>query len=270
MKNKRLLIIIPFFILCFFSMTATCFAMTPYQSWKDKTEVSPNKIWSVSFTSEADSSDVTDSHIYVKDSGNNAVPITLSLSSDCKTVLVQPEATYETSKTYTLYVENMKSKAGKYLGKNIKMNFTISSSDTSSSSKYSYGVIQNMDTKTGQVIVNILGKGLVKYDYTDEWAGYENSSIVMLDSSNKLYSYDSKNFKQDNLFDYNNPKLKFSNITGSYDIDSDALVVFCDKSGNYVKQGTLSDLTQAASSEELARTLIDPDTSKIKVIVIEQ
>lgn len=251
-------------------MTTVCFAAATYETWEGKTEVPSNKIWSVSFTSEANPSDVTDSHIYVKDSSDNIVPVTLSLSSDCKTVLVQSLTPYEACKTYTLYIENMKSKFYKLLEKNIKMNFTISSSDNSSTSKYSYGVIQNMDDKNGQVTVNILGKGLVKYDYTDEWSNYGNNSIVMLDSSNKLYSYDSNNLKQDNLFDYKNSKLRFSNITGSYDIASDALVVLCDKSGNYVKRGVLNDLVQAAANENLVRALVDPDTNKIKVVVIEQ
>ncbi|MBU3097668.1 MULTISPECIES: hypothetical protein [Clostridium] len=268
MKIKKYLLVVPFFIF-FFSITTVCFAATTYDTWTSKTAVSSNKIWSVSFTSEANSADVTDAHIYVKDSSNNVVPVTLSLSSDNETVLVQSLISYEASKTYTLYVENMKSKTGISLAKNIKMNFTISSSNTSTS-KYSYGVIQNMDDENGQVIVNILGKGLVKYDYTDEWANYENNSIVMLDSSDKLFIYDSKNFKQDNLFDYKESKLKFSNITGSYDVASDVLVVLCDKSGNYVKQGVLNDLVQAVSREDVATVLIDPDTNKIKVIVIEQ
>lgn len=270
MKRKRLLIIIPLFLLCFFSMTTVTHAANSYTTWNGKTEVSSNKIWSVTFTGEADSSYITDSHIYVKDSSGNLVSVTLSLSSDNKTVLVQPLVSYEASKTYTLYLDGVKSKNGKVLTKNITMNFTIASSGTSSTSKYSYGVIQSMDVQNAQVVVNILGKGLIKYDYTDDWANYDTSSIVMLDSSNNIYSYDGKNFKQDNLFDYKNSKLKFSNISGSYDIASDALVVFCDNSGNYVKQGSISNLTEAASDEKLTRALIDPDTNRIKVLVIEQ
>lgn len=256
------------------SILLSCFnlvahAESIYDELGTKVNVPANKIWTIKFSGQVNIDSITDSSVFIKGQDGQTVPISKTITEDRKTIMLEALTDYEVSKTYTLYINSVKSDSGKTLMKNRKMSFTIA--DTSSTtSKYMYGVVQKIDEQAGAVNIDILSQGIVKYDYSDDWIGYQNCSVILMDGKGKPISDISAYKQEDNLFDYKNSKIKFSNIKGYYALDKNVLIVLSSKAGNYLKQGTTKDIELAVKDEKFTKILMDPDTKVVKVIVIEQ
>lgn len=100
-----------------------------WKVWEEKSNVSAEKIWNISFNHQIDVQSVTTDTIYVENSFYQREPVKLKLSNDGKTVSVFPvTGEYEPGSTYTLYItDSITSSARKVLYEPVKMNFTIES-----------------------------------------------------------------------------------------------------------------------------------------------
>ncbi|ARD48857.1 Ig-like domain-containing protein [Sporosarcina sp. P33] len=104
------------------------------KGWKEFTEmknVPLNKKWTITFNHEVELSSLIDDNIYVLDSTNGKVPVTIVQVDEGKQVLVSPpNEGYKPNSSYTLYIsENVYSKERKLMKHPVKMPFRTGSSE---------------------------------------------------------------------------------------------------------------------------------------------
>ncbi|NMM61600.1 N-acetylmuramoyl-L-alanine amidase [Clostridium sp. P21] len=97
-----------------------------------KSDVDTNKSWTIKFNKELNKSTVNESNFVVKDESGQTVPISLTIGSDNKSVIVSPKTQYGCGKGYSLTINNVKSVTGKQLANSEKMEFLTKSSSKNS------------------------------------------------------------------------------------------------------------------------------------------
>lgn len=91
------------------------------------TDVSQNKVWTISFNAELDENTVTSDAIYVVDvATNEIIPTDLIVGQDDNSVEVHPVIPYEVGSQYKLIVTNhVQNINGQAIPQSIKMYFDI-------------------------------------------------------------------------------------------------------------------------------------------------
>lgn len=116
MKKSILSVIIMMFIVATSSMSL---ANTDYHF----ENVSVDKVWSIVFNQDVDSSSIN--NISLKSETGESKAISVKLSSDSKTILVSPSADYDFNKKYILSInDQIKSTSGKHLASGSIVKFT--------------------------------------------------------------------------------------------------------------------------------------------------
>lgn len=94
-----------------------------------KENVPVEKKWNVKFSKELDELTVNASNVYVLDDKNHQVKIKLSYDKKNKSIMVEPEASYEKGKKYTLFIKGIqaavKGEKSSKLVAPIRMEFTV-------------------------------------------------------------------------------------------------------------------------------------------------
>ncbi|MFU0825684.1 MAG: hypothetical protein ACFWTK_12015 [Clostridium sp.] len=94
-----------------------------FTSQPKQVNVPSNKAWTVTLNKELDVKTITDKNIYITDPYGDFVSIVCYVEN--KTLYIVPLKEYDNGKTYTLWIENLKSKDGTVMKKNTKMDFQI-------------------------------------------------------------------------------------------------------------------------------------------------
>ncbi|AKN33233.1 N-acetylmuramoyl-L-alanine amidase [Clostridium carboxidivorans P7] len=129
MKFKRSSILVVFglfLVLCMFG-TFTNVKADDSVSSGVRNGVDINKSWTVKFNKEIDKSTISESNFIVKDESGQTVPVSLTIGSDNKSVIVSPKVQYQYGKKYSLAINNIKSSSGKKLTQAEKMEFSTKS-----------------------------------------------------------------------------------------------------------------------------------------------
>ncbi|MBU3113107.1 N-acetylmuramoyl-L-alanine amidase [Clostridium lacusfryxellense] len=124
MKNifKGILFMILIFTFCI-PMQKTVKAID-YTSIGSKKDVIVNKIWTLSFNNSLSLATINTKNIKVIDENNKYIDIKVSLGSNNKNIIVQPQKNYGYNKKYTLIVtKSVKYLTGKNLSKEVRMSF---------------------------------------------------------------------------------------------------------------------------------------------------
>jgi mannosyl-glycoprotein endo-beta-N-acetylglucosaminidase len=95
-----------------------------------KVNINSNKEWTVKFNRNLDEDTVNTENIVVLDKYKNTVPVSVTLGSDSKTILISPKvAGYDPGEEYELVIsKNVKSSFGDTLGSDVTLKFTIDNS----------------------------------------------------------------------------------------------------------------------------------------------
>lgn len=132
MKQKNFNRIVSLLLIIVFLFTpSTALADTKNSKDKDykvtyKNEgVSVNKVWTIKFNRELESSTVNSTNIYVEDWDNKKVSTTVSLSKNNREITIKPNTNYIQGKQYHIILKDLKSKNGKKLVKPNKVYFTV-------------------------------------------------------------------------------------------------------------------------------------------------
>lgn len=132
-KRSSILIVFSFFlILCMFG-TFTNVKADDSVSSGIRNGVDINKSWTVKFNKDIDKSTVNESNFIVKDESGQTVPVSLTIGSDNKSVIVSPKAQYQYGKKYSLAINNIKSSSGKKLTQAGEMQFSTKSVNNTNS-----------------------------------------------------------------------------------------------------------------------------------------
>lgn len=124
-----------------------------------KSNVSLNKNWTVTFSSEVDEKTVNGNVKVMDDSTNTYVDVVLNLSADKKALTIQaPVNGYGANKTYSVLVSNnITSALGKSLQQSVKMDFTtaaIKSVDNISDVSTTVGVVPTLPSSVKAVLTD--------------------------------------------------------------------------------------------------------------------
>lgn len=118
------LTIIIFFALIF-TINIKVSAQDIYKTFDAKYDILQDKIWTIRLNDNVDPSTINNKNIKVLDGTNSEASISVSYNDAEKSITVKPNTNYVPSKTYTLYISNLMSKAGSNLKNPVKMSFTI-------------------------------------------------------------------------------------------------------------------------------------------------
>lgn len=245
-----------------------------YTEWPAQKDVQVNKAWSIKLNAPVLASTVTDQNIYVVDNSGQHQNVTVSLAADTKTIQVIPLENYKLGASYTLYILKTVASAAPNsiaLKSSLRMQFTVTSTGDTPST-HLFGLVRQISADEGSVFVDVAGKGQnLKYNYNDSWDGSANSSLVMFDASGTVQPIAEGNLIVDQIWSYQSSGIKCSNSSEVLrQIDSSAIIAKIAQNGDYLGLGQLSDLATAADNGKNIRALLDPDSHKIKVLVIEQ
>lgn len=98
-----------------------------YKIFPTQQNISADKIWSIKFSQDIDSTSVNNQNIKVLDQSGNPLQVNLNCSGN--TVTIKPINNYDPGKTYNILIDNIKSLKGHILNQPAKMNFTIKNDD---------------------------------------------------------------------------------------------------------------------------------------------
>lgn len=135
MKFKRSSILVVFslfLVLCMFGTFTHVKADDPTSSGI-RNGIDINKSWTVKFNKEIDKSTISESNFIVKDENGQIVPVSLTIGSDNKSVIVSPKVQYQYGKKYSLAINNIKSSSGKKLTQPEEMQFSTKSVNNTNS-----------------------------------------------------------------------------------------------------------------------------------------
>ena len=97
-----------------------------YKTFESKTNVEQTKEWKVKLNYQIDVNSLFNEFVYVQDHNGVIMPTKARLDKDQTTILVSPpQGGYESGKTYTLYIENLRAVDGKQMKEPVKMKFTV-------------------------------------------------------------------------------------------------------------------------------------------------
>lgn len=130
--------------------TSTVFAENNYTIFTAQQNISTDKVWNIKFSKDIDKNTVNSENVRIVDESGNSVK--LDLSSSGNIISVKPSASYNPGKSYTLYVDNIKSLNGAALKNPGTMKFTTANNvqaiDTSSYSLVDTHTYKVTDTLT--------------------------------------------------------------------------------------------------------------------------
>jgi hypothetical protein len=99
--------------------------------------------------------DVTGDNIYITDVENTALPASVSLSADGKTVTLVPTNAYKAGSDYRLYIKDrIRDRNGKNLNKSLVMPFKVSPDAASLNTNVVISNSGTVNPKDGQVILS--------------------------------------------------------------------------------------------------------------------
>lgn len=164
MKNTLKGIRIGLFIaaLLFILPAGKAFAAVQYQILNERQNVTCDKVWNIKLNMDVDSASINGSDIKVVDEEGNPVSLNISYVSDSETIIVAPTDKYEQGKTYTLIIQDLRSRNGIPLKLPVKMRFTTIS-DTAGQSGDSYSLV---DTHSYEITDVISVKGPAGSEYS--------------------------------------------------------------------------------------------------------
>lgn len=100
-----------------------------FKSLESMTDVIANKEFAIKFNMDVAIKTLTERNIYVQDQQGNKVPLMFIIdrkaNKSSSDVTIAPLSDYKSKSTYTLYIKDIYSTAGKKLKQNTKMAFTI-------------------------------------------------------------------------------------------------------------------------------------------------
>lgn len=124
-------------------------AQESYKIFPAQQNISADKVWSIKFSQDLDPVSVNEKNIRVVDESGNSLQTSLNCSGS--TVVIKPINNYDSGKTYTILIDNIKSSKGTALKLPGKMNFTVKS-DVPVSQEVGVGSYSNIDTHIYKVI----------------------------------------------------------------------------------------------------------------------
>lgn len=140
-KGKYLTFLLTFLFLFIFIGKFNFVQAADYGDMGTKTNIDPNKAWTLEFNKKLDKSTVNSSNITILDGSEQQVPINISLGNDESSIVVSPEAPYNYGKTYSLIINTgLKALNGNVLSKATKLQFTIEDNSSSTSINKQYTV----------------------------------------------------------------------------------------------------------------------------------
>ena len=153
----KLSIIFTLFILLFTLSVSQSYAET-YKEWTEKTNLEPDKVWTINFNNDINQSTINSNNVYVIDEGNNIFNTKTDIINS-KTIKVTPISNYSYGKVYYLYIKNIeKSNSNDILKENIRMKFSIKNDPAI----IDFGTPENLTLS--QVKERILGSWRIYYD----------------------------------------------------------------------------------------------------------
>lgn len=125
-------------------------------TFPQKTGVDMNKEWKITFSKAVDPASITSSNFKVMDKTRDIGVKVEADKTDAKSVIVElPTLGYVPGKSYTLTIsQNVKSQDGKALGKDLTMDFTVSSSMQDGSNYNGLPVITDLDILNNKLTIN--------------------------------------------------------------------------------------------------------------------
>lgn len=92
-----------------------------------KSNVAPDKVWTISFNQNVDAASLSAGYVYVKDSSGNSIAVSTKVDpTNPKQIIVTPKTSYDLGKTYILTVSKaLENEKGSTLSDDVNLQFTI-------------------------------------------------------------------------------------------------------------------------------------------------
>lgn len=228
---KGLIAVAVMFIGLFAFKPYSAYAASQYNDYQEQFNVSPSKVWKISFNNPVNLY-TAQNNIFVYDSDNNTVPVTISVdSSNSKVVAVKPIYDYLLGKKYSMIIKsNCTSSNNKQLSSDVRMFFDIKTK--LDPSDYDNGGTNTVAGLTGIVIVGTDRAYSVSYllqnkDLANDINGNPSKKVYYIPDPLGLNTQNVKNMFGDNFTTYasmNALRINTSNLSDN--------IVYTDPTGN--------------------------------------
>lgn len=235
---------------------ATGSSSSGYNDYPQQTNVSPNKIWSITFNKAVNIS-AASSSITVYDSDNNVFPVSVSVSgTGGNIVMVAPSRSYDLGKTYSLIIKASlyDSASSQHLKNDVRMLFTIKSKpDPSDYPSGSSGIPNN----NGLIIAkDSITQSIRAYDLGYLYSNSNAISTIKNNSSGSIYYIPGSSTSYSSYVLQYFPNITtYTNLSSLVGTINSAPIIYTDASG--------SNYTYTWNSTSSTYIGVNPPTSSI-------
>lgn len=153
------------------------FAESQYKALISKQNVACDKVWNIKLNMDINPDTITSSNVKVVDNSGNNVDVKLGYVTGAESITITPVKNYDEGRTYTVYVENIRSKNGVLLKTPVEMQFTTAAQASKLIDTHTYEITE---------VIKVTGAAGTNYNLTYN-TGTPSSSTYQKELDIKAY-----------------------------------------------------------------------------------